>query len=178
MPLEPADLERLLDPAFMEDLPGRSTEDIRLSRTALQEAEVAISFMRRLLQGRLDIVEAERARRGEDSQDTRSLVESLPDILSEGGRTSGNGRLPTYINPGEQAAALVVELDRVADPGMLTQVPELSDAALDGIVTALTDLEHEVSGRRRALHERLDAINAELVRRYQTGQASVDTLLR
>ena len=178
MSLHPEDLERLLDPAFMEDLGGRSIEDVRLSRTALQEAEVAISFMRRLLQGRLDIVESERARRQGDQTDTRSLVDSLPDILSEGGRTAGNGRLPMHLNPGEQAAALVVELDRVVDPGRLTRLTDLSDEELAEIVTSLSDLEHEVSGRRRALHERLDAINAELVRRYQSGQANVDTLLR
>ena len=42
----------------------------------------------------------------------------------------------------------------------------------------MTDLERHVSGQRRALHERIDALQEELVRRYKTGEASVDSLLK
>jgi uncharacterized small protein (DUF1192 family) len=38
--------------------------------------------------------------------------------------------------------------------------------------------EHDVSGRRRALHERIDVLQAEITRRYRTGEASVETLFR
>jgi len=35
-----------------------------------------------------------------------------------------------------------------------------------------------VSSDRRALHGAIDALQAEIARRYQTGEASVDSLLR
>ena len=37
--------------------------------------------------------------------------------------------------------------------------------------------ERRVSDLRRALFDRIDAIENELTRRYRTGEASVDTLL-
>jgi hypothetical protein len=35
-----------------------------------------------------------------------------------------------------------------------------------------------VSGQRRDLFERIDALQAEITRRYKTGEASVDSLLQ
>ena len=35
-----------------------------------------------------------------------------------------------------------------------------------------------MSRRRRSLHERIDALQAEITRRYRTGEASVESLLR
>ena len=62
------------------------TEVRRLRRQAEQE-EVNLSYTRRLLQGRLDIVRRELQRRAE--HDGRSLVDLLPEILSEKGRGPG-----------------------------------------------------------------------------------------
>jgi chaperonin cofactor prefoldin len=41
----------------------------------------------------------------------------------------------------------------------------------------LTELEARISDQRRALHERIDKLQAEIVSRYKTGEASVDGLL-
>ena len=38
--------------------------------------------------------------------------------------------------------------------------------------------EAELSARRRTLHERIDVLQAEITRRYKTGEASVESLLR
>ena len=43
---------------------------------------------------------------------------------------------------------------------------------------ALDQFEQQVSGRRRELHQRIDALQAEITRRYRTGEASVETLLK
>ena len=42
----------------------------------------------------------------------------------------------------------------------------------------LTAFEQRVSGHRRELFERIDALQAEITRRYKTGEASVDSLLQ
>ena len=42
----------------------------------------------------------------------------------------------------------------------------------------LDAFEHEVSGHRRDLFERIDALQAEITRRYKTGEATVDSLLQ
>jgi hypothetical protein len=43
--------------------------------------------------------------------------------------------------------------------------------------SALVEFERDVSADRRDRHARLDALSAELVRRYREGEASVDGLL-
>ena len=42
----------------------------------------------------------------------------------------------------------------------------------------LAAFEQRVSGHRRDLFERIDALQAEITRRYKTGEASVDSLLQ
>ncbi|HZU74776.1 MAG TPA: hypothetical protein VE990_18610 [Acidimicrobiales bacterium] len=176
MPIEPADLERLLGSQYLDGLSDSTTDEVRAKREELQRAEVAVSYVRRLLQGRIDIVEAERRHRSSGAGE--SLVDELPSILAEGGRTAGPGRLPQHIDPGQEATELAAEVDRVVDPARLADVASLSEADLESMAGDLRRLEREVSERRRALHERLDAIHAELVRRYRSGEATVDTLLR
>ena len=51
---------------------------------------------------------------------------------------------------------------------------------LDGLDADAVDLEvieRRVASERRALHERIDTLQAELVDRHKTGRASVDGLL-
>ncbi|HZT65239.1 MAG TPA: hypothetical protein VFA11_05575 [Acidimicrobiales bacterium] len=179
MPIGPEDIERLLDPTYVEGLPTRSMEEIRAARIELQEAETAVSFQRRLVQGRLDLIHSERHRRQEGGdRDMRSLVEELPSILAEHSRTPGPGRLPRYVDPGEDASVLTDEVDAVADPRAMADLSVLSDEDLTALTEALSQLERVVSDRRHNLHLSLDAVHEEIVRRYQSGEASVDTLLK
>ena len=54
---------------------------------------------------------------------------------------------------------------------------DLDHDELAAIATGLEEYERRISTERRALHERIDALQAELVSRYKTGSASVDGLL-
>ena len=53
-----ADLGRLLTDSYLRGMESKSLDDIRSMRAECQEAEVALSYLRRLAQGRLDIVQA------------------------------------------------------------------------------------------------------------------------
>ena len=176
MPIEPADVDRLLAPGYLDGLTERSMVEVRASRDELEEAETAVSYLRRLVQGRLDLVLAEQRRRG-GGDDANTLVEDLPSILAEGGRAAGPGRLPRYVDPGDSATAFAGELDSVAPPGEMSDLGSCSDAQLESLVERLRQFERGVSDQRRALHERLDQVHEEIVRRYRSGEANVDTLL-
>jgi len=54
---------------------------------------------------------------------------------------------------------------------------ELNDHELDALSAALEAFEHDRSHERHDLFDRLDALSAELVRRYRDGEASVEGLL-
>jgi phosphoenolpyruvate carboxylase len=71
----------------------------------------------------------------------------------------------------------VAEYERLAGDGRLAQAADLDSDALSALLGDLRDLEQRVSTKRKAYHDRIDALQAELTRRYQTGEASVDTLL-
>ena len=189
MSIETADLQRVLAPSFLDGIEARSMEDLRSLRGDLQQAEDTVSYVRRMVQGRLDIVGAERHRRsgaggdgaGAESEEHGSIVEDLPGILADpahSGRGSGPGRLPMHIAPAAEADALVAEVDRQVDPTKLAELDSISDVELDALTDSLASIERQLSDQRRALHQRLDALQAEMVRRYRSGEANVDNLLR
>jgi hypothetical protein len=53
----------------------------------------------------------------------------------------------------------------------------ISDQDLAAASQRLAALERRVSDHRRVLFDRLDALQAELARRYKSGEASVESLL-
>jgi hypothetical protein len=172
-----AHIQRLLDPAYVDGLRELPMEELRAKRAECQEVEVALSYLRRLAQGRLDIVLADLQRRaGGGPGDLASLIEQLPEILGEQTRPPGFGRLPTLIAPSD--ADLTEEVDALADPGRLSALPEMSDDDVRAIADALGELEQRTSLQRKQLFERIDQLQEEIVRRYKEGEASVDSLLR
>jgi hypothetical protein len=65
----------------------------------------------------------------------------------------------------------------VADAESLAKLPELADDVIRKLADQLTTLERSLSERRRKIFDRIDAFQAEIVRRYKTGQANPDELL-
>ncbi|HET7653733.1 MAG TPA: hypothetical protein VFK42_11895 [Acidimicrobiales bacterium] len=159
----------------MDDLSTLPLDEIRSRRAALQGDEVGLSYLRRLVQGRLDIVDAAARNRGGS---IASLVEELPSILGEHVHAPGTGRLPTLMAPSaEDETRLRAELDAIVAPEVLTALDRLDDDELAGLVERLNAFEREISERRRDVHHDIDALQAELTRRYKTGEADVESLL-
>lgn len=174
-----ADRSDILAPDYLANLGERSIDDVRSMRSACIEIETALSYVRRLVQGRLDIAAAEQRRRasGSDASELSDLVDELPEILSEHRHPGGVGRLPQSIEPGEPDPELLARLDDIAGPALLADLPAMSGEALDAVLVSLDELERDVSGERRGLFDRIDALQAELTRRYRSGEASVESLL-
>ena len=175
-----SDLAALLDPDYLGDLTGRPMEEVRSMRTECQEVETGLSLLRRMVQGRLDIVGVELTRRagGGDPADLPDLIALLPEVLSEHTRSPGVGRLPQIMAPGDLPAELEAELDAIVGAGHLADLPSVDDDHLRSMADALAALEVKVSGYRHDLFERIDALQAEITRRYKTGEATIDSLLQ
>jgi len=177
-----AELERLLEADYLGDLQSRSIEEIRSMRDECQRAEDGLSYVRRQAQGRLDIVAVELQRRneGKGPSDVADIVDQLPAILGHGVSASGgiaNVRT-TSLEPPEETRQLIVELEGILHESSLTGLGQITGDELGQLVDRLTEYERLVSDRRRALHDRLDALQAEIVRRYKTGEVSVESLLK
>jgi hypothetical protein len=172
-------LAALLEPEYLSDLSSLPIELIRSRRDHASEIEVGLSYMRRLIQGRLDIVLAEFNAResGHAGGGVAGLVERLPEILGNRLTSPGTGRLPTLMAPAETELTEVSRLDAIVDADALATLPDLSAADLRTMADALAEFEHEVSAGRRSVHDVIDRLQDELVRRYKSGEANVDTLL-
>jgi hypothetical protein len=171
-------LDALLAPDLLRGLDGWSMPDVRALRDEVQAAEGGLSFVRRMVHGRLDIVGAEVARRreGGDPADLSGLIAQLPELLTDHER-SGPARSPRLLELATVPDGLDAELDEIVDTDALADLRTLDDATLDELTTKLVDFERWVSERRRTLQQRVDDLQAEVVRRYRDGEASVDGLL-
>lgn len=169
----------MIDPGYLEGLEGWPLDDVRSRRDEATEIETGLSYLRRIVQGRLDIVMAEEQHRQQgDQADVSALVEELPAILSGNVHAPGLGRLPTILAPGDMDSVLERRLEEVLPAVRLAAVHELSEAELRRAAQDLTEFERSVSTQRRAVLDVLDRLQDEIVRRYRTGEATVDSLLR
>jgi hypothetical protein len=170
-----AAVDELLHPGFLEAATQSSMAEVRRLRRQAEQEEVNLSYTRRLLQGRLDIVRRELQRRAE--HDGRSLVDLLPEILSEKGRgpAHGLGRHQT-VQPSvpEEYESWVNSLAPGVD---LSAISDLTDAKLQRAARALAEAESGLSERRRGVQQVMDGLAAELGRRYRDGEADVAALL-
>lgn len=169
-------------PGYLEGLASWSLEDLRARRAEATEVETGLSYVRRIVQGRLDILLAEQQMRGSGEQagteDSLSgLVDRLPSILGEHVRSPGLGRLPTLMAPGELEPALKDRLEEAMPEARLAEVTLIEDAELSAGIDRLVAFEREVSSLRRSVFDVLDRLQEEIVRRYRTGEATVDSLL-
>lgn len=173
-------LDDLLDPSYLGDVTARSMDEVRSMRAECQEVETGLSLLRRLVQGRLDIVGLELARRAEggDPGDLPDLIARLPQVLADRTHAPGVGRLPQMMTPGEMPAELSAELDGIVSAGHLADLPSVDDERLRAMADDLGAFEQRVSARRLQLFALIDALQAEITRRYKTGEATVDSLLQ
>lgn len=174
------DLERILASDYLEGLDQRPTAELRELRASCENAEEGVSYARRLLQGRLDILHAElRRRHDQDGDDAAGgLVERLTAILSSDAAPSNPmAARSTRLRVPPTAAMHEARLDEIADEATLAQVDEQDTDRLEELIDRLAAHERELSRTRRQLFDRIDALRDELARRYKDGSASVSDIL-
>ena len=165
-------------PGYLEGLESWPLGDLRARRDEATVVETGLSYLRRIVQGRLDILLAEQRRREAGEQESLTeLVDQLPSILSEHVHAPGLGRLPALMGPGELDSGLEGRLEEAMPENRLANVTQVGTEEVAGAVNNLVELEREISGLRRAVFDVLDRLQEEIVRRYRTGEATVDSLL-
>ncbi|KOU56749.1 aerial mycelium formation protein [Streptomyces sp. MMG1533] len=159
-----------------------SLPELRTLRRDAQRDEADLSYVRRLLQGRIDILRAELVRRAPAGAASvvavgaMSVVDRLPEILTDApARHRSSARHVTLGTPHSEeyrllAAEMLAEVE-LSDLGARTDL-ELSTA-----MGRLVRYEQQVSRRRQRLQRTADDCSAEIARRYREGEAQVDDLL-
>jgi hypothetical protein len=160
-------LAAVLDPMFVGDIEDLSLGDLRARRDrALAEREY-LSYLRRLLQVRLDLLSAERQRRTTGGE-AGPLVERLAAVLAEHPRAaSSRGEAIRTALPAADVAEADERATAVLGPLGLTD-PETFDAdQLSEAIDALEREEHEVSAERASVLAVHDRLQDELKRRFR-----------
>ena len=170
-------IDEILAAGYLDDLRTLPLDELRTKRTRCNEVEQALSYERRLVQGQLDIVGAVlRRRSGGDTPEEGALVDDLKNILAERVRSPGYGRLPTLMAPALDDE-LVAEVETFTNANPLASLEEMDDDKLHSLADELDQLQQRLSDQRRQVHERIDAVHHEIVRRYKEGEASIEGLL-
>ncbi|WP_439959820.1 RsiG family protein [Streptomyces abyssomicinicus] len=167
-------------PADGRPAAGLPMAEVRALRRRAQREEADLSYLRRLLQGRIDILRAELGHRGPAGQppvrELGPVMERLPEILRDApARHPSSARHVTLSAPrGEEYRRLAAGmLDEVG----LSDLAARTDVELRVALARLVRHEREVSLRRQDLQRTADVCGAELARRYREGEAQVDDLL-
>lgn len=159
-------VERITDPAYLEGLEDRSVEELRAMDEECREAELEVSFERRLCQARIDILAAELARR--ETGETSSLVDRLPQILaSDGPRQSQDqplpSRAPDLNRVPRNADVPRRRVEEIVGEMTLARLPQLPSEEVQGIVDSLRAHESDISARRKQVHVVIDRIQNRLI---------------
>lgn len=145
---------RAIPPQRSHDLAHLNLEGLRAYRAALSAEEDRVSYWRRILQARLDTVQAVEGARAADPA-------AIAPALS-----------PERITRGRTALVRVVPQDDIPPLPDLArlwqQMPDqCDDVSRAELVVALERAEEQLSSYRTALHARMTAASAELIARYR-----------
>ena len=144
----------------------QSLAQVRAERTALQREEDIVSFVRRLAQGRIDLVADEQRRRATGT-DTPSapLAERLAEVFGQ--QHGGGSARPPRETEVPADHPLLQQLDELCDSHGFENMETLDDRSLGALSDALGMFEKECSRQRHEMFERIDALTAEVVRRVR-----------
>ena len=160
-------IDIVLEPEYLEGLDAADITEVRERRDTAEDVEAQISYYRRLIHARMDLLAFElKRRRGEDE---RTLIEALPEILSTG-LVLGDSPSLKHIDvmpplPSTTGRRLI---DKIMEDGILTQLPDLADEEVAEALERLSEVESALSAQRRQLHNVIDRLQAEIVARFRS----------
>lgn len=161
-------IDRIMRPEFAEGLGELTLEELRSRRDECMAERENLSLLRRLLQGRAEILKAElEGRRSGD--EVAPLVQRLSEILSPDMEqpSPSRGEALRVGVPEEEVALARRRVERlVADAG-ISDPSVLSDERVKEAVEVLVREEREVSTTRAGVIGVLDRLQDELKRRYK-----------
>lgn len=164
-------IDQVLDEEFLSAIDEIEMDELRRRRQMAVDVEKELSYYRRLLHGRMDLLRFERRRRTGD--ESRSLIESLAEILSDPARGDGHDPrrsiLDTDLPPMPDTGRR--EVDAVLGDFVLTKLDTVDDAGLSAALEAVQAIEREISDKRHQVQQVADLLSAQIAERYRSGTA-------
>jgi hypothetical protein len=165
-------IDRIRRPGFVEGLSELSLEELRGRRDECRAELEYLSLLRRLLQGRAEILRAEVVGRGKGGE-RGPLIERLVTILSSGSQGPSRGEAVRVGIPDEEVLLARRRVERLVSDAGISDPSALGDEQLEVAVELLVAEEHEVSQTRAEVIAVLDRLQDELKRRYKEDPTQV-----
>jgi hypothetical protein len=164
-------IDRILGSDYLTGLDAQSLDAVRDMEHECAEIETELSYIRRLAQGRIDIIEAEVDRRAAGGS-LGDLIAALPKILSDDSPRP-DPAATRFSDPSTPASEIEFKrgLESLISDATLANLPTLSDADLQTTLDQLRSLEREVSANRTALHAVMDTLTRDLAQRLSVGKS-------
>ena len=159
-------IDRIRRPEFVQSLGELSLDELRERRDDCYAEREYLSLLRRLVQGRAEILRAEVERRGSGA-DAGSLVDDLATILSSEGQGPSRGEAVKVGVPEEEMLLARRRIERLVADAEISDPGALDDERLASAVDQLAQEEREVSAARNDVLHVMDELQEELKRRYR-----------
>lgn len=159
-------IDRVLAPEFTDGLQEIDMDELRERRDVARAEREYLSYLRRLVQGRRDILQAEleRRRRGGDEG---TLLELVAAILADAPTGSSRGEAPVFTIPDDEINLARRRVERLVSDSRLSDLPAQSDEELEEAITRIDEEERNLSDLRSRVLQVHDTLQKELVRRYR-----------
>lgn len=158
-------IDRIRRADYVEGLDDLGLDELRERRDECLAEREYLSLLRRLVQGRAEILKAEVDRRGGSTEGP--LVDRLASILATDGQGPSRGEALRVGVPEEEMLLARRRVERLVSDVGLSDPSALSDDRLAEAVDRLVEEEREVSESRSAVIGVLDVLQEELKRRYK-----------
>jgi len=160
-------IDRIRDDTYVVDLDALPLDELRARRDECLAEREYLSLLRRLVQGRAEILRAELDAR-DAHEDRGPLVDRLAEILTgDEPQVASRGEAVRVGVPEEEMLLARRRIERlVADAG-ISDPSALDDEQLSAAVDLLATEEREVSTARGEVIRVLDVLQDELKRRYR-----------
>jgi anti-sigma-K factor RsiG len=160
-------IDRITAAGFVDGLAELPLDELRARRDDCLAEREYLSLLRRLLQGRAEILQAELDARG-SGEDRTPLVERLTAILAgDEHPVTSRGEAVRVTIPEEELLLARRRIERLAGDAGISDPAALDDDELASAVEALLTEEQTVSGSRHEVIVALDALQDELKRRFK-----------
>ena len=173
-------IDRVLAEDFLSSIGSVDLAELRELREEAEQEEADLSFLRRMLQGRVDILEAEldrRRRTAAGETDVGSLLTDLPNSLADESRPGPRGLGRHSVAEPSRVSEHRRRVEQLAADIDVSDVGTHSESEIAASLAELRAAEHDISEARNKVHQVLDVCAAEVTRRYRDGEADVDALL-
>ena len=148
-----------------EELAGLDLDRLRGYRQELESEEDRVSYWRRLVHARIDVLEAE------SGTSLPLSVEELVRVLGDTGTGQTRRALVRF-----RAADPLPDLPVLGEM-WVTEVDPQDAAQVEDALARLRTAEQQLTAYRRALHDRIDEATRELILRYRENPLAALTLI-